>query len=243
MKRLQALLVISCFGAGLLGCGADEPTIPFRIDGGGYQTDGVYWSDYGSQPKYDQGLRFDLGGTPQQDGQPMGDGSQGGDSTPTGCQGPTGASCSTCAPDLICTAAKGGTCTKSIKLVGPASGKPVLKAVANAYVACWAKQPPQDTLCSTFDTCQMTGTLTDPMVCDWVCKQSQVADFPNVTKHDTAKMICGCAIYQKPYRPDWQVSSLVSGQQGIVCLSYDKDGDWMYFDYLYVDTCSKYPPK
>lgn len=242
MQRLNSLLTSLFVGAALFGCGAEEPTIPFRIDGGGYQSDGFSWSDYGYQPKYDQGLRFDLGGTPH-DGQPLGDVQSSGDGSPSGCQGPSGASCSPCAPDLICTAAKGGTCTKTIKLVGPASDEAVLKAVANAYVACWALQPQQDTLCSTFDTCQMSGTLTDPMVCDWVCKQSQVSDFPNSTKHDTAKMICGCAIYQKPYRPDWQVSSLISGQQGIVCLSYDKDGDWMYFDYLYVDKCSNYPPK
>ena len=70
---------------------------------------------------------------------------------------------------------------------GLTSVYPVLKAMGNAYATCFAKNPKADTLCSTLNTCAMTGTLTEDMVRNWVCKVATSSDFPSASAYDKAK--------------------------------------------------------
>jgi len=243
-KRCLLITLVVVLSAGLVGCGADDPGPPLRLDGGGGKLDGFQWPDFGG-PKYDLPFNYDM--YTQQDGStPPGDGGNTDGTAPTDgggpCPGPSGATCTGgCPTSHICTAAKGGTCAKTIVLSGPASGKAVLKEVALAYVECWQKAPSKDTLCSAFDTCKMTGMLTDQMVKNWICNIAQVSDFPSSAVLNEAKGIVACSFYQTS-RPKWQISSLSAGKTADICMSYDVDG-WMYYDYLHIDACSNYPPK
>lgn len=243
MKRFLLITVgVVALGAAAVGCGSETPGPPLRLDGG--KLDGYKWPDFGG-PKYDLPFNYDTYVPPKLDGSTPGDGGGDGSAPPSDgggtCPGPSGASCSGCPSTHLCTAAKGGTCAKTVVLSGPASGKAVLKAVALAYVECWGKKPSKDTLCSTFDTCNMTGMLTDQMVKNWVCNVAQVSDFPSSAVLDEVKGLVACSFYQT-YRPDWQVTSITGGKKADICMSFDVDG-WLYYDYLYVDACSNYPPK
>jgi hypothetical protein len=246
MKRFLLITVgVVALGAAAVGCGAETPGPQLRLDGGGGKLDGHKWPDFGG-PKYDLPFNYDTYVPPKLDGStPPGDGGGDGSAPPSDgggtCPGPSGASCSGCPSTHLCTAAKGGTCAKTVVLSGPASGKAVLKAVALAYVECWGKKPSKDTLCSTFDTCNMTGMLNDQMVKTWVCNSAQVSDFPSSAVFDEVKGIVSCSFYQT-YRPKWQVTSVTGGKKADICMSFDVDG-WLYYDYLNVDACSKYPPK
>jgi len=236
---LVCLVILSC--AGLTACGAENPNPPMRYDGG-KKDSGYTWPDFGS-PKYDYGLKFDTG--IKQDGASPYDGAAQDGSSPYdgggSCPGPSGASCSGCPSTHLCTAAKGGTCAQAVVLSGPASNKAVLKAVAVAYAQCWSKAPSSDTLCSTFDTCNMTGTLTDQMVKTWVCNTAQVSDFPSSALYDDARHVMACSWTQPDYKLDWKISSINNGKKAEVCLSYDAIDWWP--DDMDVDLCSNYPPK
>jgi len=223
------------------GCSSDEP-VNYPPPGDGVVLDGINWPDYGPFNPYDYGpFKFDTGTVP-------GDGSavDGAVSDATGdgsggCPGPAGANCSpACVGGDLCTEAEGGKCAPVYVLTGPASDEAVLLKVALAYAECWSKQPSVDTLCATFDTCNMTGTLDDQMVKTWVCDTAQVSDFPNSATFDTAQNVCGCAWYQT-YRPDWRISSINPGKNGDVCVSYDVISWWP--DALVVDYCKNFPPQ
>lgn len=242
---LSLLAAFSLLAAGW-GCSSDEPGRPPVYLDSGVKLDGIQWPDWGGPPKYDWGsIKLDQGWIPPQDGQVPGDGTPGDSQSitdgSTGCPGPAGVSCApACQSGELCTEASGGRCAKVFTLSGPASNKPVLLQVALAYVECWNKGPSVDTLCATFDTCGMTGTLDENMVKNWVCNTAQVSDFPNAATHDKAKEVCGCAIYQQ-YKPDWKVSSMPASEKGKVCLSYDVISWWP--DDMDVDLCKSFPPK
>lgn len=231
------------------GCGSDEPGSQIKLDGGGVKLDGIQWPDWGGLPKYDfgGGPKYDQGWIPPSDGQVPTDGPSNTDGpqvSPDGsssCPGPTNATCSpACQSSELCTEASGGRCAKVYTLTGPASNKAALLQVALAYVECWNKGPSVDTLCATFNTCGMTGTLDENMVKNWVCNTAQVSDFPSAAVHDAAKAACGCGMTQI-YKPDWKVPSLASGKQGNVCLTYDVISWWP--DDMDVDLCKNFPPK
>jgi len=226
----------------LLGaaCSPDEP--PQHLvypDLSGPRRDGYkpFWPD--GNGWRDRGQRREAGAADRRvsDGRPAGDGQ-------AGCAVPTSVVCSNgCPGGEICTEAKGGACVKRLILTGPATDKAALAAVALAYVRCWDQDPSDDQLCATFDTCAMTGVLTEAAISDWVCSKAGITDFPTADDYDTARGVCRCSTWQGElvYRPDWKVSSIVAGQNGIVCLSYDKR-PWYEFDRLNVNDCQAFPP-
>jgi hypothetical protein len=220
--------------AALFGCSTEEPPPHLlKLD------QGIAWPDYGGLPSYDisapsYGDAYTHGdaGAAGADGWASGDGA-------SSCSSPTSASCSSCSASQTCTDHKAGTCVKTRSLTGAASTKAVLLQVALAYVACWKSSQKGDFLCETFDTCAMTGTLTDQMVKDWVCDKAQISDFPDSTTHDTARNVCGCSGLIKVYRPDWKVSSLSADGKGLICLSHDAIS--FKPDRLRVDDCKDFP--
>lgn len=196
-------------------------------------------SDWWVPPKNDGG-----GGTG--DTGVAGDGStgDGGGSKDSGpaCTSPTGVSCTpACTSGKLCSAAKGGMCATEVVLSGPASNSAVLKAMGNAYATCWTKNPKVDTLCSTLNTCAMTGTLTVDMVRNWVCKVATSSDFPSATALDKAKDVCGCSGVPGTNNTDWKISTIIGGGKAKVCLSYDYSSWWT--DYVHVNDCANFPPK
>ena len=227
-------------------CTSDEPP-PHQVypDTGGAKRDGYknFWPDTGT-------LYWDLGGKKVDRAATTIDGAVSDSSGPTvdgqppNCPGPTAANCkSACPTDSSCTEAQGGTCVKTVVLSGSVSDKPVLVAVALAYVQCWAKAPSSTTLCFTFNTCGMTGLLTESAVSDWVCNKAQVTDFPSSTDYDSARGLCQCSIWQGQfvYRPEWSIGNVISGKKGDVCMSYHKYS-WYEFDKINVGSCSGFPP-
>jgi hypothetical protein len=225
------------------GCGGEETPPHLTYPEAKVKLDGVVWPDYGPWPPADLNKQPlpDLRGP---DGGPPPDGAADagtGDGSPTpSCPGPSAAKCAAaCAADEVCTEAKGGTCVKQVVLSGAATDKAVLKEVALAYVNCFAKAPSADTLCYTFNTCALTGSLTDAGVCDWVCNKSGVSDFPSSTVSASAKSICGCGWTDKK-RPDWKIGSIIPGKKGVVCLGYDVVSWW--YDLLNVNDCQYWPP-
>jgi len=225
----------------LAACTADEP--PPRTHDLAVKREAQVWPDW-SPPQRDLiGPNPDL--APGSDGGHDGAPSDGGPADAPSCPGPAAAKCtSACASDESCTEASGGTCVKSLVITGAATDKAALKAVALAYVACWNKAPADDTLCFAFNTCAMTGALTDKAVSDWVCNQAQVSDFPTSAEYDAARGLCECSWWQGQfiYRPDWKIGSIISGKKGNVCLSYDKN-PWYAFDKLNVNDCQYFPPQ
>jgi hypothetical protein len=123
-------------------------------------------------------------------------------------------------------------------LVGKAESTKVLSAVAMAYAECWSSAPSADALCHTFDTCKLEGDVTELAVCEYVCKNAQVVDFPSADLLAEAKNICGCAVYQK-YRPKWSVTAIKTGTVSEVCLGYDVVA--YFFDALVVHPCNAFP--
>lgn len=206
--------------------------------------DGIQWPEYGPLP--DTRSWYRDGYVPPPDGPRSdgpGDGPPTGDGSPPSCPGPAAATCvSACSTDELCTEAKGGTCAKQVVLKGPAADKAVLKVVAMAFVSCWNKAPSADLLCSTFNTCELTGNLTQAIVDDWVCNKAQVTDFPSSTQYDAARGLFKCSMWQGQliYRPDWKVTTVIGGKRGIVCLAYDVVSWW--FDLINVNDCQFFPP-
>jgi hypothetical protein len=224
----------------LAACGTDDPgrekpyQFPSSDDGGSSQWDGFSWTDTMSTWRFDTGFTPAADqGTPKDQGTQQGDGS----SQSQSCKKPA-AQCSPCAKGEICTDVSGGSCVKVVVLKGKSSDKAVLKAVAEAYVDCWHRQPESDTMCVAFDTCEMTGALSANMVESWVCS-AQVTDFSSTTNHDKAKDLCGCSWYGYD-RADWK-TDVNEGEEGNICLSYDVNA-WLYFDHLHVNTCKSFPP-
>ncbi len=243
MMRSGGLVGLLGLAAALgIACGSEEPPPHNTYPEAKVRLDGVVWPDYGPWPQLDKGgtPNPDL---PRKDGGPPADGAPdatGADGAPPSCPGPTAAKCAAaCAGDEICTEAKGGTCVKQVVLSGAATDKAVLKEVALAYVNCFAKAPSADTLCYTFNTCALTGSLTDQGVCDWVCNKSGVSDFPTPAVSDSAKSVCGCGWTDKK-RPDWKVGSIIPGKKGVICLGYDVVSWW--YDLLNVNDCQYWPP-
>lgn len=241
-RVLALALGLTLLGPG--GCGSDEPEQPpIYLDGnGGPWLDGLKWPtpDYGPFPDFGP---FPDSKGPATDAGPQDSGGSDGPLSPDSgaCPGPTGAKCSpACGSSQLCTAASGGTCAKLYTLAGAASKPKAMVQIALAYVECWNKQPKSDTLCATFDTCTMTGSLTHNMVKNWVCNQSQVTDFPNATVHNLAKQVNGCGLTNIT-RPDWKINSIQGGVRGKVCLTYDSISWWP--DKLHVNTCKAFPPK
>jgi hypothetical protein len=238
-RRLsQAVLLF--LATALVGCSDGKPphyTYPEMRT----QLDGIVWPDYGTLPDFKPWYRD--GQAPQPDA-PRGDGPRDGgaaDGIPT-CPGPAAAKCtSVCASDELCTEAKGGMCTKQVVLKGAATDKVVLKVVALAFLTCWNKAPSADTLCSTFNTCEMTGNLTQTAIDDWVCNKAQVGDFPSSKEYDGVRGIFRCNFWSVDfYRPEWKVSTVIAGKRGIVCLAYDVVS-WNY-DRINVNDCQFFPP-
>jgi len=218
----------------LFACNSDDPgSGQVHVDGS-ISWDGMYWTDYGTWNQFDWGNnQFDL--IAFEDG--FGDGQQINDGDVL-CPGPPGITCTPfCLTDQLCTAAQEGSCVKRVELIGPAEDKAVLVEVVLAYVECWAKEPEEDSLCVTFDTCQLQGTLTEEMVYNWVCDDAQISDFPSVSNFEAAQEVCGCGITNL-YKVEWQINDLAPNQQGIYCLSYNVVSMW--YDSMNVDSCSNF---
>ena len=195
-------------------------------------------ADWWVPTKLDGGGAKDSGGTGDAS---TGDGGGSKDSGPA-CNSPTGVSCTPkCTSGSLCSAAKGGMCATEVVLSGPASNKAVLKAMGNAYANCWVKAPKVDTLCSTLNTCAMTGTLTVDMVRNWICKVATSSDFASATLYDEAKDVCGCSGVPGTNNTDWKITSIIGGSKAKVCLSYDYSS-WLK-DYVHVNDCANFPPK
>jgi hypothetical protein len=245
--RVLRLLLAAGALAVALGCSSDEPGggQPPWPDMGGGQIDSFFWPDWAG---IKQDFWFPDYGSLHEDSGSQGDGAPGDGAPPQqdgsgSCPGPQKATCNPpCQAKQMCTEANGGRCAKVYTLTGPASGKGVLLQVALAYVDCWNKQPSVDTLCSTFDTCGMSGQLTESMVKTWLCNTAQVSDFPSSTVYDQAKGLVACSWYQT-YRPDWKLpgKTLEAQKKGIACLSYDHQSYWL--DDMDVDYCNNFPPK
>lgn len=251
-SKIKASVFSVPMAAALLFClaacsSADPPPNNVKYDGVSL-VDGPQWPDYGSGkndmwvqpkdvgPKPKDGFVSTEGGTildgPGSDFKPDG---------PSNCKSPTGVSCKpTCTSKEVCTSAKSGTCTTAYFLSGPASNTKALLTAAMAFVDCWNKQASTDTLCSTFDACSVTGTLSDGLIKSWVCKLAQVSDFPSAAKHKTAKSVFGCGTLDI-FRPDWKVKTVPSKARGMICLSYNSISWWP--DRIEVNNCSSYPPK
>jgi hypothetical protein len=226
--------------AALVGC-SDGKAPHYTYPEAGTRLDGIVWPDYGPLPDFKPW--YHDGPTTSPDSTIPKDGAVASDNGVPTCPGPAAANCSSpCAPEEICTEAKGGTCTKQLVLKGAAADKAVLKVVASAFVSCWNKSPSADTLCSTFNTCGMTSTLTQAIVDDWVCNKAQVTDFSSPTEYDAARGIFQCSIWsgQFIYRPDWKITNIIAGKRGIVCLAYDVVS-WN-FDKINVNDCQYFPP-
>jgi hypothetical protein len=229
-----------------LACTAEEPP-PTKYDAGVTIADGPVWPDYGSG-KTDMWVPSKDSGPPPKDGASPKEGGSGSDGAgpdikpdgPSNCKSPKVSCKPTCTSKEICTAAKSGTCSTAYFLSGPASNKKALLAIAMGFVDCWNKQASSDTLCSTFDACSMTGTMSEGLVKSWVCNMSQVSDFPSAAKHKTAKSVFGCGIIDQ-YRPDWKVKSISAKERGSICLSYNSISWWP--DKIEVNNCGSYPPK
>jgi len=132
-------------------------------------------------------------------------------------------------------------CATEVVITGPASNKTALAAMANAYASCFAKNPKVDTLCSTLNTCSMTGTMTVDMVRNWVCKLATSGDFASKTLFDKAKDVCGCSGIPGTNNTDWKIKTIVGGAKAKICLSYDYSSWWT--DYVHVNQCANFPPK
>jgi hypothetical protein len=159
------------------------------------------------------------------------------------CQGPTGATCaSACSADSICTAAKSGTCAKTVVLKGAANSKEVLAAMASAFVSCWNNPAPSygNKLCYGFDACQLSGTYdindeSSPLH-TWVCSKAVAADFSSKADYDTAKDIFACGGLFPIPRPRF-FANISSGTTGKVCLWY-KNAQWSE-DTVEMNDCAK----
>ncbi|MCC6751693.1 MAG: hypothetical protein IT371_28835 [Deltaproteobacteria bacterium] len=179
--------------------------------------------------------------TPTGDLRPAGDGPASGDASGK-CSKPQGASCTGCAADESCTAANGGTCAKKIALSGSSTDAKNLLMVAVAYVDCWNKQSTGSKLCFTFDSCAMQGSLNGQMVKEWVCK-AQVSDFPDSATHGTARSILACNGIWEIERPQWKLSGMNAGEDGLNCMSYHDYGTMPWdLDRVDIHDCAKFPP-
>ncbi len=247
MKRYyhEAMMAALLLGAISLACSDDGQTGPAKD----------LWSGKLDQPliKYDYGKGADWWVPPKHDGGSSGDGYKpsdagikdgssgdgGKDSGPL-CSLPSGVTCSpTCTSGKLCAAAKGGMCATEVVVTGPASGKKALAAVTAAHATCWAKNSKVDTLCSTLNTCSMTGTMTVDMMKNWVCKIAKSGDFPSATLFSKAKDLCGCAMISTN-NTDWKIT-ITGGGKAKICLSYDYSSWWT--DYIHVNQCANFPPK
>jgi hypothetical protein len=239
-RECRSRLWVLALAMGLTACGSEAPPHSVYPEAQVQRDGSILWPDLGPLP--DRSIIKLDGVSPPSDARVDG---VSGDGSPPSCPGPVAAKCtSSCGSDEVCTEAKGGTCVKQLVLVGPATDKAVLKLVAMAYVTCWAKNPADDTLCATFNTCGMAGSLTDQGVSDWVCNKAQVGDFPSSKEYDAARGLCKCSFWQGQfvYRPDWKIGSIVPGKKGVACLAYDKN-PWYAFDRLNVNDCQYFPPQ
>ena len=241
----SALLLIAAASC----LGDDQPPNNPKLDGTYINKEGVVWPDYGSPVvdmwvpnSPDKGQTNNDGGG-STDGSGPADGGDGGGSTDSGgaCPGPSGVKCApTCTSKEICTAAKKSTCATAYTLSGPASNKKALLIAALAFLDCWNKQATADRLCSTFDACGMTGTMSAGLLKSWVCNLAQVSDFPSAAKHKATKTVFGCGTFDTT-RPDWKVSTIPAKKRGTICLSYNSISWWP--DRIEVNNCASYPPK
>jgi len=188
----------------------------------------------------------DTGGSTKDGGGGTGDASTGDssvkpDSGPP-CSSPSGVSCTPkCSSGKLCSAAKGGMCATEVVISGPASNKKALLTMAKAYASCWAKNPKVHTLCSTLNTCGMTGTMTVDMVRNFVCKVATSSDFSSKSMYDKATDVCGCSGIPGTNNTDWKIKTIIGGGKAKVCISYDYSSIWT--DYIHVNTCANFPPK
>lgn len=227
------LPIVAALAASVLlgGCGADTP--PNRSEAGA-----DLFSDW--YAPWEAWLPPDYGSTP--DAGPR-DGPKSPDSAT--CKKPSGVTCSSaCGLQQACTGASGGSCATTLSLVGSADQTAVLVKVATAYVDCWNKQPGTNLLCATFDTCQMTGSLTRDKVRNWICNKAQISDFPSASYHSTARSILACAIPDVIERPLWYVTSVDASEVGLSCMSFHDYGSMPWdLDRVDIDLCKNYPPK
>jgi len=158
-----------------------------------------------------------------------------------GCHQPKPTCKKTCAPKELCTEASGGTCATTTVLSGKADSKAVFRAIALAYLECWKKAPSQDTLCSTFDTCALEGSVSEASIKEWICKKAQVVDFKDKPTYDDVRSVGGCEIWQT-YRPRFMspVASIDKSERAETCLGYDKNPLWQ-FDRVAVHACKSFP--
>jgi hypothetical protein len=155
------------------------------------------------------------------------------------CKG-SGATCSsTCSSSQLCTDAESGTCATFYKLTGSASNKTALVKLAEGFAECWLKDPGENTLCSTLDTCSLTGSLDTTTITNWMCNSAQKSDFSSSGAYDAAYDVCGCGSLNNNNQ-DWTVTVLPTGKKGTICLSYEYS--WYYLDYVKIDYCKNFTP-
>ncbi len=238
---LCAVALLWCLAA----CTAEEPPPNNPKYDQMVLVDGMQWPDLGQPdmwmpPKDGPSIKdgfFKEGGTILDGGSDMKpDG-------PSSCPGPTGVKCTpTCTSKEVCTAAKTGTCTTAYFLSGPASkttGKnAALVTMAQAFVACYAKTV-NNALCSTFDACSMTGTMTEGLFKSWMCNHAQVSDFPSAAKHKSAKDIAGCGGILDRYNMDWQTKTISNKVRGKVCVVFKTWTTLSPWDKVLITDCSK----
>lgn len=235
---LAALLLVT------MACSDDDQTVGPRADMAVKVDQALIKYDHGKAADWWVPPKLDGGG----DAKATGDGGGTGDTgvTPDSgppCSLPSGVSCSpACTTGQLCSAAKGGMCAAEVVLAGPASNAKALKVVGNAYASCWVKNPAVDTLCSTLNTCAMTGTLTVDMVRNWVCKTATASDFASKTLYDKAQDVCGCSGLPFTNNTKWKIASIVGGSKAKICISFD-NGNLVTKDYINVDQCANFPPK
>jgi hypothetical protein len=219
-----------CLGALLLSGGCEEET----ANRGGNWTlldVGFNWSSDGNTAPWEQDLytypqTWDLYQPPADAGSPD-----------AGCT-KTSSSCSSCASDEICTAVGGGTCIQVVELIGSSTDAVVLARIVEAYLDCWYGYPGKTVVCSAFDTCQMAGAVTGADVEGFVCQTATTQDLPS-GKLDKARDLLNCKKKIWPLgikRPEWQISSIDSGKQGLVCLYYSSHHGFG-LDRLHVKSC------
>ena len=250
MRRYHIEITLALTAAVWLGLACSDEEGP--IGPGPYQDTGGKIDSF--VMKFDQGAVADWWVPPKSDtggatkdgggGTPDADAGDGGGSADSGlpCTSPTGVSCTPkCSSGMLCSAAKGGMCATEVVISGPASNKKALVAMATAYANCWIKNPKVDTLCSTLNTCAMTGTLTENMVRDFVCKTATSSDFTSKTIFDKAQDVCGCSGIPGTNNTSWKITTITGGGKAKVCLSYDYSMLWT--DYVHVNDCANFPPK
>ena len=237
-------------------CAADAPVYPTPTGDArspsGPKYDGIQWVDYGKPttrvvdwfvvaPK-DAGVK---------DRQPRSDGSQqtadAGTSKPDSSTVKPPDSCPvegkcmpTCGSLSVCTKADGVSCAKRYTLKGSNSSKAVLLQIAVAYASCFKSSPSSNKICGAFETCGMTGSVTESRVRSWICDSAKASDFPSRSTFRKAQEVVGCEWLQKD-RADWKVGSVGPKRRGRICISYRKMTP-LWWDLIHIDNCVDSPP-